>query len=240
MTNAQIKKAQELAWLQDFIKCRGKKITPMQIIPGESPDFILFNNKKRISVELTALINEEIKASESLKNKIVEQAKGKFEHFYPKGLHVDIGFTEGKLECRSNQINEYVNQIGELVAHVFDKNNVASITNYARFEELFEQKLITSITLFPNQKNSYWSTGHSYAFPHIQTDKIISIVKIKEKILSGYANSFNQNWLLLITNLCEESSSFDFSGIKKNLSLQTSFHQVFIFQVMEKRFIRLK
>lgn len=234
------KKAQERRWLNDFIGLFEKGLNEMGIIETESPDFILYNDRKKISIEITSIVNPELKKGESLRQKIVDKAQEKDIDKYISGLHVHITFTECPIVCKGAELNKLVDQLREKVETLYHKFNIKEVQGYLSFEEKYDDSIITTISLSPNQRESSWYTFDSFTFPSVDPLWLVQRVSEKEKILKNYSSKFNENWLLLVANLWEGSSSYDFTSIKKAIKLQTRFHQVFIYLFDERKFIRLK
>ncbi|MBN8837203.1 MAG: hypothetical protein J0I09_08090 [Sphingobacteriia bacterium] len=234
------KKRQEFKWVQSFIGLNQKELSGMAVTQSETPDFILQSPRKKISLEVTTLIDPELKKKESLKEKIVRQAREKAGGKYPDGLHVHVSFASEDIICRANEIDRYAENICSIVDDIYTKNDVKNATGFPSFTQEFTDGLISSVSVWPNQKQTHWSTEQSFAFAWIDPDALVKRIREKETILKKYAKHFNENWLLLVANLWDESSSYDFTNIKKRVALSTPFHRVCIYQWMDNRFVKLK
>jgi len=238
--NASNKKAQERQWVDTFINLYGRSLKEMIVTECETPDFTLHNFHKKISIEVTSIVNSEIKKEESLRQKIVNKAKEKSIGKYLPGLQIDVTFIEEPIICKGTEIEKFADQLCEKVEMIYNKGNVKDESRLRSFEEQYEDGIIKSISLSPNQSQAGWFTFDGFVFPTIDPLLLIERIAEKEKILKKYAVRYNENWLLLVANLWEGSSSYDFTNIKKAIKFTTKFHQVFIYLFDENRFIRLK
>lgn len=237
-TQIERKKKEELNLLKRFIAVHGGGLQNMHIAESECPDFILEENDRRISIEVTAIVNPKVKQKESLQEKIVRKAKEKFNQHYLDELYVLVSFCHTPIVCKSNEIETYANRLYDLVEHVYIKQGIKNKSSNHFYKEYFDDSFIDSIDI-TNDRFDHWQSFGAYLVYDAEAGWVKERILEKEKIMTKYASHFSENWLLLIANLGDESSTQGFP-FTDSLCPQTTFDRIFIYKYMDNRILIVK
>ena len=147
------KKELEKHHLINFISNEKMKLLVNNIKESETPDFVLSIGDKKISVEHTRLIYPELKQIESYKNKIIDNARIKFEEKYNKELYLLITFNNIILKAGKKAQENYTKEVFNLVESIYLNNKgfdfqVESKRKVEKVSELIESFTVSNILSF--------------------------------------------------------------------------------------------
>src|SRR4051812_241884 len=95
------KKQTERRILEKFVSNEQAKFRIGSITDGETPDFTIKTfERKKISIELTGLINKELKEKEEFRTAIVNRAWTLFKQKHQGNLNVHVVFSSREINCR--------------------------------------------------------------------------------------------------------------------------------------------
>lgn len=236
--NNKHKKEFELHMLRRFISHESHGLRIKTIDESETPDFIIRELNMDISVELTRLILPDLMEEEKFQDKLVSLTWKNFKQKYPNKLQVLVNFSNNVIKCTANEIDKYVDQLFEIVENIFTANKRFEFRVSSVGRDRPINKFIDSIVVSNDLDLDNWQPFGAYMVNPINKDWLMTIVLSKEKRISSYPVTFDQNWLLLLANFGHESSTHDFDYLKLN-EFQTAFDRVYIYKYMDDAYTRL-
>lgn len=232
------KKISERHLLTKFISNPELNLRVTSIIDSETPDFIVKTTEKRISIELTSLINPDLRQVEAYRNKIIKQAENRFKERYNEDLYMLVTFDNialnGGKESEHYYASELFNSIEQL--YLTNRNFEFDITlkKDKRISDFIRHLHVTNRLGFNN-----WQHFGAHRVDWVKMEWLTKRIRTKEKNISKYKETFDENWLLLISNFGTKSSAhrFDFLDFK---TIETEFEKIFVYKYMENATIKIK
>ena len=233
------KKASERYVLDRFLLNQVVKLSVSNIEEGETPDFVLRDNSNRIiSVELSQIIQKELKRKEAFYEKIVSQAERLFIERYGDSVIAHITFSSKIISCKYSETYIYANEILRIAEKLYlpRKNSKFQISSSSDtiLPDFMEHIMLDNQDIFTK-----WQPFGSYLVNAIYRNWLTSIISEKEKNISAYNRDFDENWLLLVSNLGDQSSGLHFYNVSIN-AISTSFERVYVYQYMQDEVIVIK
>lgn len=224
--------------LSKFISHEEHGLRVKTIDECETPDFIVRELTKDISIELTRLILPDLMQEERFQDKLVSLAWKKFKEKYPDKLQVLVNFSNQVIKCSANEIDKYVDQLIEVVEPVFLANRKFEfrVSSVGRGRHI--NRFIDSIAISNDLALDNWQPFGAFLVKPVDADWIKNIIKSKESKIANYPDKYDENWLLLLANFGHESSTheFDYLFLK---DFESVFDQVYIFKYMDNTYTRL-
>lgn len=218
----------ERTHLTKFISNEEMKFLVYGIEDCETPDFIVNIEKKLISIEHTRLINPHLQKVEQYEERIIENAKKKFESKYSEKLYVLFTFNNIILKSGKTAEQKYTDEIFKLIEDIYlcNKNyrfNIDSRINIRKVSELIKSFSVSNTRNFSN-----WQHFGCYLVDYIDIDWLKRIISKKEKNIERYPKDFYQNWLLLVSDFGTKASSHRFENVLYK-DIETKFDKVFLY-----------
>jgi hypothetical protein len=232
------KKLIESRTLTDFLKNHtiAHNITAFQA--SETPDFICEANDKRISIEITGLIDPVRRKIEALQDKIIDDARKRFQSKYNENIVANITFTNQPLRHGLVDLEKYSKELSDEVEKAYLDHRTAPFHVTVKCEPPTSW-FIEKISI--NNKLSYsaWQRLGISRHDWVSQDWLISAIIAKESNLKRYRNKFDENWLILTSNHGTKSSAhrFDFMNFD---NIKSDFERIFIYEKMEDEIIVIK
>ncbi|MBN8876778.1 MAG: hypothetical protein J0I32_04475 [Sphingobacteriales bacterium] len=238
MISRDKKKDFELHILSKFISHETHELRVKTIDEGETPDFVVRELNKDISIELTRLILPDLMKEEQFQEKIVSRAFEQFKSKYPDKLQVLVNFSNGVIKCAANEIHLYVDQLLGVVESVFLANRGFEfrISSIGRDRPI--NHFIDSITISNDLGFTNWQPFGAYMVKRIDGNWLKDIIRSKETRLPHYTRKVDENWLLLVANFGHESSTHEFDYLILE-EFETSFDRVYLYKYMDNSYTRL-
>lgn len=229
------KKELERYTITKFISNEKLKLRALSLDDSETPDFIMKTMDKKISIELTSLMNPQLKARESLNDSIVARAWELFDSKYEEKLNVWVTFYNWKPNCSKTDIPIYANELFQLVENIYLNNrnykfNINSKDNFSPAD------YIQSLFISNDFSFSNWQTFGAYLVEYVDFSLLLNTIKSKESNLFKYENDFDENWLVIAANFGTKSSALRFDYINK-IEYKSKFDRVFIYKQFEDKII---
>jgi hypothetical protein len=237
------KKDVEERMLSSFVSNKSLRMRIAGITPMDPPDFKIsrYVNKqfKEIGVEITRVINPNLKEGESAQERIVNLAHERFKKELSDKLVVYVNFSRTPFSYRSESLNEISNFLFELVKDVAEKNRGYKFR--AETKRIVLHPVFESITIKNDEGYGFenWQPFGAFRVPYIDETWFAEIIRKKELKISGYPESFDEKWLVLISNFGHESSHFEFTNLKKDFR-DSPFNRIFIYKYREDEVIKVK
>lgn len=233
------KKQTERCILEKFVSNAKGGFRIALITDSETPDFVIKTfEKKKISIELTRLINPELKEKEQFRTAIVERARDLFREKYSANLEVHVVFENRIIKCKKTEIDKYAKQILEIVESIY-----VPLQNFefrvSSHNTIFTHENFDSIFISNELGFTNWQTFGAYIVDKVNFNWLKKIVSQKEENIKRYRETFDENWLLLTSTFGTKSSSFHFDYINFD-ELQTKFDRVYVYKYFEDSIIEVK
>jgi hypothetical protein len=233
------KKDVEYNILRRFISHETHGLRIKDIEPSETPDFILHELHKTISVELTELRHQKLKQKESFQEKIVEAAWSKFRKKYNANIQVLVNFSDVPIKASANEVQRYVDELHDLVERIWLNNRDYEfrLTNMGRSRK--RDHWIDSISVNNVVDLEYWQPFGAFKVGRADPSWIKKVIEGKEAKLANYQKSFDERWLLMVANFGDRSSTHDIFFLETG-DLQTKFDRVYLYKYMDNTYKRIK
>jgi hypothetical protein len=234
------KKDIERRYLNSFLKTLELEVKSIE--DSETPDFILQTDKQTISIELTRLINQDLKIVEEFRNSVIRRAHEDFKLRYGKSLYCLIGLRNIKLgatrSARTEQIEKYSAKLFDRVERIYlDNSNKEFDVTLEHINDADD--ILTRLHAKTSDDFDHWQYFGAHRVDWIEMNWFIKRIKEKEAKIDQYRQVFDENWLLLISNTGTKPSAhrFDFLDFSQ---VDAKFEKVFVYKSIENRIITIK
>lgn len=224
-----IKKELERDHLIKFVSNEKLNLLVYSIDDSETPDFEVNIDKQLVSIEHSRLINPSLQEEEIYREKIIEEAKKKFDEKYPKNKLCSLfTFRNVKLEKGNSAKKSYVEEIYQLVESVYLNNKDYRFDISSRRSRHNKSKFIETFSITNARGFSHWQHFGAYRVDWIDMDWLKGIIKKKENNIKKYKKQYKENWLLLVCDFGTKASSTrtDFTDFSV---ISTEFDKVYIY-----------
>lgn len=233
------KKQIERHQLERFVSNDKLKLLVYSIDNCETPDFEVNINKRLVSIEHSRLINPQLQQVEQYRDKIIKLAQKRFEEKYSDKLYVLMTFNNIVLDGGKIAEQNHVEEVFNLIEKIYLDNKrfefkIESIRDREKISKTIESFSVDNVQNF-----SHWQHFGAYLVNWIDMDWLKGIIKKKEQNIIKYSKSYDENWLLLVSNFGTEASAhrtdfIDFS------SIESKFEKIYIFSYMADTVITVK
>lgn len=226
-----IKKQIERIQLEKFVSNEKLKLRVYKIENGETPDFEVNINNQLISIEHSRLINPKLQKIEKYRDKIIKLAQSRFEVKYPEKLYTLITFRNIVLEGGIEAEKKYVNEVFDLIEEIYLKNKNYNFKIHSKRNREKVTNIIESFSVDNIQNFSHWQHFGAYLVEWIDMEWLKKVIDKKDKNILKYSKKYEENWLLLVSDIGTKASStrtdfMDFSLIK------SKFDKIYIYSYM--------
>jgi hypothetical protein len=236
------KKAIERRYLENFLTSKNLGQNVLSIEDSETPDFIISTSDKKISVELTKLIDIDLKFIEEFGNSVIGTAKKTFNEKYDRELYCLIGLRnielgEKRIE-RRKQIEKYGTKLFDRVERIY-LDNYLSTDFDVTIEDINEHDdIVTRIHVTTKMGFEHWQYFGAHRNDLINLEWLTIKIKDKEEKIDNYRQPFDENWLLLISNTGTKPSAYRFDLLDFS-HIETRFEKVFVYKSMGDEVIEI-
>lgn len=233
------KKDLEHHLLTKFIsnECLGLRIK--SITATETPDFIIHELSKTISIELTRLIHPKLIKAEAFQEKLVESVHKRFKENYSANLRVLVNFSKVPIKCKEREVSKYVQELYELVENIYLPNHKYNFNISSKNNSKSLNHFIDFISVSNNSNFENWQPFGAFRVDEINFDWLTKVIIEKEKNIIKYKTLSNENWLLLLANFGHKSSAHTFNSIQID-KLVTKFDKVYLYKDMDNTILQIK
>ena len=238
----ETKKQIERKYIENFLTRKNLGLEIKSIEDSETPDFVLRTMDKSISVEMTKLIDIDLKFIEEFRKSVIGTANKTFREKYDKELYclielLNIRLGEKRLE-RQHQIEKYGAKLFERVEKIYLDNH--SNTDFeVTIEDINDfDDIVTRLHVKTSEGFDHWQYFGAHRVDGINMEWLIKRIKEKEEKINNYRQSFDENWLLFISNTGTKPTAhrFDLSDFSQ---IKTKFEKVFVYKSMEDNVIEI-
>ncbi len=202
-----MKKIIERHHLESFLSHDNIKVPVITINDIETPDFELILPEAKISIEHTRVIYPLKQQREAYQNKIILEAKKRFNSLYSEELYVLITFNEFEFKSGAIAFEVYVNEVFEVVEKIFINNQNFIFEIEDKFSGKDISPSIARISVTNKMKFNHWQSFSAYFVPNFNSNSIKKQILKKQNNIKKYQNTYSENWLLLISELGSEASA---------------------------------
>lgn len=204
------------------------------------------NSAGRVGLELTQLYRSgshtalPMKATESLRQQIVDRAHGLYKETGGPPLWVTVFFSLVS-ELRKSMVTELASRVADLVTATHAGMN-ARIELEAESDASDFPDEIASIHIrrLPILTEGFWNTWGVGFIPTYDPDQLQEILDRKEKSLSSYRDRCDATWLVIVVGGFAISSTVNFADSVYNHSYTSAFDRVFVFKNADEKSFELK
>jgi len=207
----------------------------------ERPDVVVKTAQARIGIEVTRILNPELRRNESECDQMIEAARELYEKRSLPHLHVSVHVTGEKVFTRSNR-QRFASALADVVAaNVPQANELQEVENDCNNPAAFPYE-IDSILILRNRAltRNYWNAGKAGFILEDFTDRLQAVIDQKESRIGGYDTDCSELWLLIVAENDNPSAAFDPSPATLSHSYTSSFHRVFILNLFQRKVSDLK
>jgi len=241
------KKQLEIMLIDYFRRCY-PEFPKGRVIPSESPDFLVkMKSKNQLGIELTRLnpVNAEPPTGQDLaesrfREELIENAREIFERTSENKLFVKFRFSEKIKIIPERAMSVSVRLAGVIREVVRMKKRklfyYESITANSLPEGVDEILIIRH----PRLKKSFWERSNNLGVSNDVIDDIRKTIHKKDEKLKLYhKNHLNYYWLLVFTDRLRATKNFNLYNQISNLSINSSFQHVILFDLMKRKIFEL-
>jgi hypothetical protein len=221
-----------------------------EVIPGESPDFIVKAKHGRVGIEIVDLFRDELdvgglllRAREHLQDELLWQAVQLYESRYP-----DLPFVEVSVHWSSHvpvtkqRAPEVAVDLAHLVATNRPNTSGQVFLGYphhawrllpAEVDHLF-------ISRPANLPENAWGSSRGAAVPTLTSEDLEEIISKKEAKLPLYRQGCPEVWLLVVSDGLAPSNHFELkSELIESVRFDTDFDRVFLLHYSQGTLLEL-
>ncbi|PKB15208.1 hypothetical protein [Flavobacterium sp. 5] len=222
------KKEIERHHLTSFISNEKLKLLVYGIEDSETPDFIVNIDKKLISIEHTRLINPHLQKVEQYRERIIKNARIRFEEKYSAKLYLLVTFNNIILKSGKVAEEKYTTEVFTLIENIYLCNKDYEFTIHSKNRKAKVSELIESFSVDNTRNFSNWQHFGAYLVDWVDMEWLKDVIEKKENNIERYQKQFYENWLLLVSDFGTKASShrfdrIDYSGIK------TKFDKIYLY-----------
>ncbi len=234
------KKELERHILTKFVSNEKLKLPVTSIDNSETPDFSLKIYKDRkISIELTRLINPNLKKIESFNDRIIKKAQERFDKEFNVPLRVLVTFSDNYLKCSKLKSQHYSNEIFEIVKNIYLNNKNFDFRVSTGLNRRPFNNYIDSLHIDNEFKFSSWQTFGAYLVEYVDFKWLSNVITKKSSNIEKYNENFDENWLVLVSEFGTKSSAHRFDYINQE-KIKSQFDKIYIYKFYEDKIIELK
>ena len=217
---------------EQFIESYFRKKVDIYQLPSDPPDFTFTSDDHEISVELTRLIMPQVKQKEAAQKRIVELAHAKFKSTSDLQLRVSVTFSRRGIEYSNKFMDSQADEISKNVFRICQETDDIDSIIYKNSKRPFNEYIDTLWVSSLNKFES-WELINAFRVPHTDNEFIQKQINKKAEKLSSYEKKFDENWLLIASNLGYLSSAMRFDFIEPNLN-RKNFDKIFLYEARSK------
>jgi len=217
--------------------------------PGIEPDFIIENQSGKIGVELARIYRDDgrdvfgVKAQAQFQERVVAEAKKRFESFTKKRFRVFVTFSE-----RSGINNKNITPLASYLCDEILKTLDKALPTHAHpvklgrahlhpYDEIFS---LVQVCDFDKYLDFSWTRNNVNSVEHINQDVLLSVIERKErKYESGLYSNCDSVWLLLYIHFFDPAMDQYIPDVF-NFSIRTSnFERIILYKTIEERILQI-
>lgn len=205
---------------------------------NETPDFIITTSTKRISIELTQLMAQELKQVEQYCEKISTGAEKLFSVKYKEKINALITFNKHyKFLFKPSETSQLQLELFKIIEKLYFPIREFKF-NLSSKDGLFISDWIESIYITNKLDFHHWQPFGAYLVKYVNFSSVKEIISKKEKKIPNYTiNELDEKWLVIASSFGTESSGFRFDHVEE---IHSKFDKIFIYQIRENKIIILK
>ena len=212
---------------------------------SETPDFSVnvydreASNKQNVSIEITEVLNPELKQKESAQKRVVNLARDRFNKIRDDKLVVYVNFSNQPIDLKPEDITSLAEELCDFVLDICKRNETLEFriktTNKSTLNKCFH-----SITVKNDEEKGFenWQPFGAFRVPFIKESWFREKIDNKERKINNYYENFDQNWLVLVANFGHESSAFTFDSLKNSYQ-NSKFDKIYIYEYRPDKVIEL-
>jgi hypothetical protein len=232
------KKERELILLKDFISNESLGLRVKSIVESETPDFIVKELKKDISIEVTELIHPKLREKEVFREKLIDRAHKIFKEKYDDELYVLISFSNVPIKSKGKEFEEHANDLFKKIEDIYLPNKDYKF-DISTERDRYRTSFIDTISVSNNRNLENWQSFGAFKVNSVDKVWIDKIILDKESMIKNYSNTVNEHWLLMVSNFGFKSDTHTFHYLLQN-EFESKFDKIFIYKYRDKEILELK
>jgi hypothetical protein len=200
----------------------------------ERPDLILKTADRKIGIEVTRILHEELRRGESECERMVAAARAIYEQRNLPNLHVAVHVGRNEPFNMANR-PRFASTLANLVAaNIPGSNGLLEVQNDWSDAEVFPYE-IDSILILRNPvlTVNHWNAGQAGFILENFIEALQRVLDSKESRFVGYDTSCDEQWLLIVAENGSPSAAFDPSTATLAHSYTSSFDRVFFLDLFK-------
>lgn len=230
------KKERERRHIKAFLEL--SEISAEIVDDGESPDFVLSINERKVGVELTEIYisNDEnkipLKAKESLAAKIVQEARHRYEAAKGIPLRVAIGFSP-RTDFKSLNRTDTARVLADfLLGQSIRSELVQSWRSTLNGPLPLEINFLNAVAV-PNQEAAHWYAPQAGWVVALTEERLQASIDAKTCKLRAYQRTTPETWLVLVVAGGAPSQLFDIRHCIDQKTIHSPFNRTFLLSLID-------
>jgi hypothetical protein len=243
VNNKQLKKEREKRYVE-VVRDILKGFPNGQLIADEHqerPDVLVLGTRGRTGVEVTRILHQSLKRTESEREAVVSEACRLYERKGLPHLHISVHLGAETAFNRRNR-NTFATALADIVAaNVPGPNDWAEVVNNWENPQVFPYE-IHSVQILRNRvlSRNYWTIPTWGWIMENFTEKLQEVITSKESRIRGYDSECNELWLLVVAENSTAAAGFDPSESTLAHPYVSSFNRVFFLDLFKREIFELK
>ncbi len=233
---------EELVFLEKYIEFSGEEYDAFKLVDNDPPDLVLFKQGKKISVEVTRLLKrggQKILQHTKFINKFKAMgiAQSVQESSFPLFVEWEFKFP---LKIRQSRTKVLVQEIVDLTTNTLYDNLEFRLHTFPS-EKLPKELKMLSVSTWPNLTKTYWKHDKLWLSGELKEHELFSPINTKNEkaILNGYAEEYDENWLLLVVESKPHSSFADYNQYKWKRKQEWVFDRIVVIDLWDNKAIEI-
>lgn len=242
LTKEQERKAEEAYYFRRFCELSGRDaLEPIEQPNPPAPDIVFVEEGRRIGVELTrSVTNQEARRTEDEVEKIVGEAKRRFEAAGGPPLLVGLFWKDGTRPRRSSRV-QIADDLTVLVKkHQPDVGCEAQLGWGEISDSLQSFVYRVDICRWPGLRHGLWQAPKATGVLKRNTAEIEERLAAKEKHVAKYREYCEEVWLLVYAESHKHSSWWQLPSETAEAVYSSRFDRVFVLADWPRRVIELR
>ena len=204
---------------------------------SESPDFLISNEEGTLGIELTRIFRKPsqgespLRAQESLRERITESAKARYDALGQPPIHVGVLFNN-QFALRRPDVKQIAQRLADVAIRLIPDPGERRVEEYKWINRNYFPEAIDVIVVGRPERlhRSVWSIASAGDLPPLSISEVQARITTKDIRVPDYLKQCDHIWLVLCTCGSGLSSYLELSDEATQATYQGQFTRVFVYK----------